>query len=588
MCEEFKISYETVGASSYMAITLLPEAQLVHYQLEMMVANKIKNLLQSFKRVNNGEMVLYYNITSLIPLSQVLAKRKLMRDEFIRLVEGAIYAIRDIAEYRLPEKGLLMSADYIYVNPSSCDPNFIFIPIENENSMTLKSLIQDLVMRGKIELTQDNFIQSILEVLNENVFSIDHMEQCLQQFRSNTNRSQRVVMQKEPVQKTPIQKTPFQQVPIQQVQQQRTPVQKTPIQQNQMQQEPVQKTPVQKTPIQKNPIQSSSQGIPVQGIRPPQKVEPDRRKKLVFEREEPQKEDGFDPEKAKKMFVLPQAIIMIVVSAAISFGWFVDGTGALAFKNILAAGIIIVVVEIILYREAYVNSRKKTEKTQKTSKKPGKTEVKKQTGKRPVINGESAGRQVVPESAGKEKQQLSNGVQQPAAFGEKTGLGGAPQNYSAMEPTISPEFRTKNTVTPMNVQPSVMIQRPIYGQEETDLGDETELWGESAVNTGNTSYLEYYENGNVIRIPLNHPNGVVIGRLRSQADFIVTNARVGKVHAKFYEQDGQYYVVDINSKNGTFINGREQRIQSNIPYPLHDNDRIMLADSEFVIRCPQR
>ena len=50
--------------------------------------------------------------------------------------------------------------------------------------------------------------------------------------------------------------------------------------------------------------------------------------------------------------MLPQAIVMVAVAAMISFGFFVDGeTGAVAVNNILAAVILIVLFEVILYRE---------------------------------------------------------------------------------------------------------------------------------------------------------------------------------------------------------------------------------------------
>ena len=70
-------------------------------------------------------------------------------------------------------------------------------------------------------------------------------------------------------------------------------------------------------------------------------------------------------------------------------------------------------------------------------------------------------------------------------------------------------------------------------------------------------------------------------------DFVVKSPKVGKIHARFFYENGQYFVVDINSKNGTYINGSGMRIDSNMAYPLHDKDRIMLADSEFTIRCTE-
>lgn len=56
------------------------------------------------------------------------------------------------------------------------------------------------------------------------------------------------------------------------------------------------------------------------------------------ETDETAEEDSFDAEKAKKKFILPQAMVMVIVSALISFGAFTDGTGAIIVNNVLAGG----------------------------------------------------------------------------------------------------------------------------------------------------------------------------------------------------------------------------------------------------------
>ena len=71
-------------------------------------------------------------------------------------------------------------------------------------------------------------------------------------------------------------------------------------------------------------------------------------------------------------------------------------------------------------------------------------------------------------------------------------------------------------------------------------------------------------------------------------DFAVTNPRVGKIHAEFIVRDGKVFVKDLNSKNGTYINGNPQRLGSNVEYQLNDRDRVSMADSEFTLRCSSR
>lgn len=78
---------------------------------------------------------------------------------------------------------------------------------------------------------------------------------------------------------------------------------------------------------------------------------------------------------------------------------------------------------------------------------------------------------------------------------------------------------------------------------------------------------------------------LLVGRMDSEVDFVVKDINVGKIHAEFFCQDGQCYVQDLNSKNGTYINGSESRITSNTPYLLTNGDHVGLADKEFVVHC---
>ena len=62
-------------------------------------------------------------------------------------------------------------------------------------------------------------------------------------------------------------------------------------------------------------------------------------------------------------------------------------------------------------------------------------------------------------------------------------------------------------------------------------------------------------------------------------------ATLWKIHAIFIRRNGCCYVRDLNSLNGTFINGR--RIESNREILLRNNDNLRLANCEFVFSCSQ-
>lgn len=75
----------------------------------------------------------------------------------------------------------------------------------------------------------------------------------------------------------------------------------------------------------------------------------------------------------------------------------------------------------------------------------------------------------------------------------------------------------------------------------------------------------------------------IVGRLAGHVDHILYNNAVGKLHAVFIRREGCCYVKDLNSMNGTFINGK--RIESNREELLSNNDNLRLANCEFIFSC---
>ena len=72
----------------------------------------------------------------------------------------------------------------------------------------------------------------------------------------------------------------------------------------------------------------------------------------------------------------------------------------------------------------------------------------------------------------------------------------------------------------------------------------------------------------------------VLGRLSERVDYVMRDNAIGKMHAEIISRDGEYFVRDLNSRNGTFING--QKIISNNDYKICPNDLISFANSNYV------
>ncbi len=81
------------------------------------------------------------------------------------------------------------------------------------------------------------------------------------------------------------------------------------------------------------------------------------------------------------------------------------------------------------------------------------------------------------------------------------------------------------------------------------------------------------------RIPLDKAV-FCIGRSRELADYTIPDNRfVGHSHCRILSKDGEFYVVDNNSKNHTYINGN--MIQSNLEVKLSHGAIVSAANEEF-------
>lgn len=179
-------------------------------------------------------------------------------------------------------------------------------------------------------------------------------------------------------------------------------------------------------------------------------------------------------------------------------------------------------------------------------------------------------------------QQLSAPIQQPSAPIQQSSVQAswpsAPvQQSTAQMPQPPRQFQAGSQEMPA----------PPYSQEDNfgdtvvmgaeDFGEDTVVMGESMAASVIRPYLLRGSNNERIYID---KSVFHIGKERSYVDYCISgNATVSRSHADIISRNGQFFIVDNNSTNHTFVDG--QMIPSNTEVALSHGTKIRLSNEEF-------
>lgn len=119
--------------------------------------------------------------------------------------------------------------------------------------------------------------------------------------------------------------------------------------------------------------------------------------------------------------------------------------------------------------------------------------------------------------------------------------------------------------------------------ESCAIDEVSEHYGETVVLSAGVpsgpSSLVSREPGELATIYLNE-DLTVIGKLVNAADAVINLPTVSRVHAKIRRRDGEYYLTDLNSRNGTAVNG--QILMPDTDYCLKDQDEVDFAQARYI------
>lgn len=127
-----------------------------------------------------------------------------------------------------------------------------------------------------------------------------------------------------------------------------------------------------------------------------------------------------------------------------------------------------------------------------------------------------------------------------------------------------------------------------YGEaaQEDEMEDGTEeeygrtVYIENVAEAKEESHRLYDSTGAVLSVL--GESSLVIGKKKDEADIILDNSTISRIHARIVYEKGEYYLEDLNSTNGTFKNGLRLR-----PYErrrMAEGDEIRLGSFKMMYK----
>ena len=87
---------------------------------------------------------------------------------------------------------------------------------------------------------------------------------------------------------------------------------------------------------------------------------------------------------------------------------------------------------------------------------------------------------------------------------------------------------------------------------------------------------------NISELALGFVSGVVLGRSPANSEFLIDHQEVSREHVRLVQDSGHLYVEDLDTLNGTRVNG--QPVTQGDPVEIDDGDRLEIGPVAFTVR----
>lgn len=180
------VTYQNSASCSYLVVLAGQDGQIQDYQISMLECNRPEYLLPMEMKRDNGNACFYFDITSRLTLEFLLKRKKLKRNEFVKILADIARSLVDCEGYLLKDSCFLLDPGFIYTDPETLKIYMAYIPVKSGRDMAeaFKAFISDLILHHATieEAGSDNFLQRILGFVKRDNFNTGEFLRLLEEL----------------------------------------------------------------------------------------------------------------------------------------------------------------------------------------------------------------------------------------------------------------------------------------------------------------------------------------------------------------------------------------------------------------------
>ncbi len=163
-----EFTFESQGNESFLVYKAENMQKIDSLTLGMLVNNRIPGIAPAISTQINDTRYIKYNISSKVSVEQMFTG-VVKENQFLGILSGITDALSGVEAYMIPQESVVLDIKYMYADVSTYETSLVCIPIiDYHNEESLETFLKKLMINTRFDSSENcDYVAKILNFLNE-------------------------------------------------------------------------------------------------------------------------------------------------------------------------------------------------------------------------------------------------------------------------------------------------------------------------------------------------------------------------------------------------------------------------------------